>query len=184
MTIDSVVAGRFTYGHKKIRVRTWGEGHQLRLGSFCSIANNVNVYLGGNHRVDWATTFPFGHIFKGRLGGEGIIGHPSSNGDVVVGNDVWIGSGATLMSGVNIGDGAVIAANAHVVSNVEPYAIVGGNPAKHLKFRFDEQIRNLLLELRWWDLDLAIIREIAPEISQPPEIKKLRNLIQRYAGAI
>jgi len=61
---------------------------------------------------------------------------------------------------------------------------VGGNPAKHLKFRFDEQIRNLLLELRWWDLDLAIIREIAPEISQPPEIKKLRNLIQRYAGAI
>lgn len=183
MTINSVVAGRFTYGHKKIRIRTWGEGHQLKLGSFCSIAPNVTVYLGGNHRVDWVTTFPFGHIFQDSLGGENIVGHPSSNGDVVVGNDVWIGSGATLMSGVSIGNGAVIAANAHVVSDVEPYAIVGGNPAKHLKFRFDKEIRNLLLELRWWDLDEATIREIAPEISQPPEVQTLRNLIERHAGA-
>ncbi|MEL7205445.1 MAG: CatB-related O-acetyltransferase [Pseudomonadota bacterium] len=133
--------------------------------------------------MDWVTTFPFGHIFQDSLGGENIVGHPSSNGDVVVGNDVWIGSGATLMSGVSIGNGAVIAANAHVVSDVEPYAIVGGNPAKHLKFRFDKEIRNLLLELRWWDLDEATIREIAPEISQPPEVQTLRNLIERHAGA-
>ena len=98
MTKNSIAVGRFTYGHKKIRVQTWGEGHKLKLGAFCSIADNVTVYLGGNHRVDWITTFPFGHIFKDRLGGENIVGHPSSNGDVVVGNDVWIGSGATLMS--------------------------------------------------------------------------------------
>lgn len=176
--------GRFTYGHNKIRLRTMSTNNRLKIGSFCSIADNITVILGGNHRVDWATTFPFGHIFKRRLGGADIVGHPASNGDVVIGNDVWIGTGATIMSGVVIGDGAVVAANAHVVSDVDPYAIVGGNPAKHLKFRFDQEIRDLLLELRWWDLDEEIIREIAPELCAQPEISALTSLIKRYAVAL
>ena len=183
MVSDSMDVGRFTYGHNKIRVRTWSSADRLKIGSFCSIADSVTVNLGGNHRIDWATTFPFGHIFKRRLGGETIVGHPSSNGDVIIGNDVWIGTGVTIMSGVNIEDGAVIAANSHVVSNVKRYAIVGGNPDKHLKFRFDQRIRELLLELSWWELDLAVIREIAPLLSTPPEATTLISLISRFRNS-
>lgn len=182
MANEYLEVGRFTYGHNKITLRRWGAEAKLRIGSFCSIANNVTVMLGGNHRVDWATTFPFGFMFKGRFGDTPMPGHPASGGDVVIGNDVWIATGSTIMSGVKVGDGAVIAANSHVVSDVAPYAIVGGNPAKHVKFRFDEEIRDLLLELRWWDLDEAAIREIIPALSAPPEAEVLRGLIKAHRG--
>lgn len=180
MDQNSIEAGEFTYGHQKIRLHTWSSGSKLKLGAFCSIADDVTVVLGGNHRVDWATTYPFGHIFTRRLGGEDIVGHPSSNGDVVIGNDVWVGAGSTIMSGVKIGDGAVVAANSHVVSDIDPYAIAGGNPAKHIKFRFEPEICDLLLELRWWELDATDIREIAPLLSAPPDAKTLKSLIERF----
>lgn len=178
-----VSIGRFTYGFKHMRVLQWGEEASLRIGSFCSIANGVTVFLGGNHRTDWITTFPFGHIFTSQLGGEGIEGHPGTTGDVVVGNDVWIGSGSTIMSGVCIGDGAVVAANSHVVTDVAPYAIVGGNPAKHIKFRFDSEIRDLLLEMRWWNLSVKIIEKIAPELCAVPSKTVLLSLIERTSGS-
>jgi len=110
-----VSVGRFTYGHENIAVMQWGEGCPLDIGAFCSIADNVQIFLGGNHRTDWITTFPFGHIFQKDLGGENIQGHPATNGGVSIGNDVWIGRGATIMSGISIGNGAVIAANSTVV---------------------------------------------------------------------
>jgi acetyltransferase-like isoleucine patch superfamily enzyme len=112
---SSVSVGRFTYGHENIAVKQWGEGCPLDIGAFCSIADNVQVFLGGNHRTDWITTFPFGHIFQTDLGGENIQGHPATNGGVSICNDVWIGWGATIMSGISIGNGAVIAANSTVV---------------------------------------------------------------------
>ncbi|WP_304170139.1 CatB-related O-acetyltransferase [Phenylobacterium aquaticum] len=171
--------GRFTYGVENVLVRQWGEGAGLEIGSFCSIASSITIFLGGNHRADWITTFPFGHIFQEELGGEGIVGHPATNGDVRIGHDVWIGHGVTIMSGVTIGDGAVIAANATVVKDVAPYQIVGGNPAKALKTRFSEEIIALLLELRWWTLPVETIREIAPELSTAPDAGRLRALIQR-----
>jgi acetyltransferase-like isoleucine patch superfamily enzyme len=178
MARNNVEVGRFTYGDKKIQVRRWGSDAKLRIGSFCSIADGVSVLLGGNHRVDWATTFPFGHVFIPRLGGEDIVGHPASNGDVVIGNDVWIATGSTIISGVTIGDDAVIGANSNVVSDVAPYTVVGGNPAKLIKKRFEPEISDLLLELRWWELDIAVIKEIAPVLSTPPEAKVLRSLIK------
>ena len=172
--------GRFTYGEQNISISQWNEGAALRIGAFCSLAKNVNIFLGGNHRTDWITTFPFGHIYQDELGGSEILGHPSTKGDVIIGNDVWIGFGATIMSGIRIGDGAVIAANACVTKDVAPYHIVAGNPAKHVKQRFDDEIVDLLLRLKWWDLPLEDIKRITKTLSSKPDKLILLELISTY----
>ena len=172
--------GRFTYGFENVAVKQWGEGAALTIGAFCSIADNVTVFLGGNHITDWITTYPFGHIFVDELGGGDIQGHPVTKGDVIIGNDVWIGSGTTIMSGIHIGDGAVIAANSCVVKNVSAFEIVGGNPSRHIKMRFDEETINLLLNLRWWDLSLNEIKSMVQDLSSKPTNELLRNLILKY----
>ena len=177
---SNVTIGRFTYGIEHLSVREWGDGAALDVGSFCSIASAVTIFLGGNHRVDWASTYPFGHLYTDELGGKGIKGHPATNGDVVIGHDVWIGHGTTIMSGVTIGDGAVIAANAQVVKDVAPYEIVGGNPAKHLKFRFDEEVRAALSALQWWTLPEDDIRQIAEVLSAKPTVAAINELVQRF----
>src|ERR1700742_3580782 len=98
-----VTVGRHTYGHKKLTVRYWNEDASLTVGSFCSIAEGVKVFLGGNHRVDWVTTYPFSEFAYRWKSSRGIEGHPATNGDVRIGNDVWIGAGATIVSGVTVG---------------------------------------------------------------------------------
>lgn len=149
--------GRYTYGMPDIH---WSNPNaKLIIGSFCSIAAGVKVYLGGNHRTDWITTYPFGHIHQGIFNRFNGTGHPASKGYVNIGNDVWIGEYATIMSGVSIGDGAVIANNSHVVKDVEPYSIVGGNPAKHIRFRFSPTQIESLLRIKWWDWDDAKIND-------------------------
>lgn len=175
-----VSVGRFTYGVENVTIKQWGEGASLRIGSFCSIASSIEVFLGGNHRTDWITTFPFGHIFCDELGGTDIRGHPATKGDVTIGDDVWIGHGVTILSGVSIGSGAVLAAKAVICKDVAPYEIVGGNPAKLLKKRFDDQIVDLMLTLRWWDLPLEAIRDLAPELSKAPVKQLLLELVSRY----
>lgn len=145
--------GKYTYGHNLINTMSWGSNSQLIIGSFCSIADKVKVFLGGNHRVDWITTFPFTHIHQNVFYLENKTEHPVTKGDVIIGNDVWIGQETTIMSGIKIGDGAVVAANSVVVKDVEPYTIVGGNPAKLIRKRFDDSIINLLLDIKWWDWD-------------------------------
>ena len=109
---SNISVGRFTYGFENLTIRQWNEGAALKIGAFCSLADKITIFLGGNHRTDWISTFPFGHIYQAELGGSRISGHPSTKGDVVVGNDVWIGSGVTIMSGLHIGDGSVLSANA------------------------------------------------------------------------
>lgn len=177
---SKITIGRFTYGIENISVKQWGEGASLVIGSFCSIASNITIFLGGNHRVDWITTFPFGHIFAKQLGGTDINGHPSTKGDIIIGNDVWIGHNSTIMSGISVGDGAVISANSHVVKNVDSYAIVGGNPAKNIRYRFNPEIRRLLLDLRWWDLPIDNIKSIVLELSNKPDIDSLQRLLERF----
>ena len=81
---------------------------------------------------------------------------------VTIGNDVWIGESSTILSGIEIGDGAVIAANSNVVKNVEPYSIVGGNPTKHIKYRFTGEQITELLKIKWWDMEDSIINELLP----------------------
>ena len=175
-----ITVGRYTYGFKNIVIRQWNEGAALKIGAFCSLSTNINIFLGGNHRTDWITTFPFGHIYKDELGGEDIIGHPTTKGDVIIGNDVWIGSGVTIMSGLKIGDGAVISANACVTKDVLPYHIVGGNPAKLIKQRFDDEIIDLLLMLKWWEFSAENIKSINKILSSKPDKDLLLNLLLKF----
>ena len=151
--------GKYTYGKPILH---WNNGAKLIVGNFCSIAANVNIYLGGNHRTDWVTTYPFGHIHHNTFNKFNGIGHPSTKGDVIIGNDVWISDNVTIMSGVKIGDGAIIANNSHVVKDVEPYSITGGNPARHIKYRFTQEQREKLLEIEWWNWDDEKINNFTP----------------------
>ena len=135
-----VVVGRKTYG--PINVVDSGETEQmLRLGSYCSIASNVVFLLAGEHKVKSVSTYPFKVIAFGQSLEAG------SKGDIVIGDDVWIGYSSIICSGVTIGQGAVIAAGSVVTKNVEPYAVVGGSPAKLIKWRFEESLRNKLLKI-------------------------------------
>ena len=125
---------------------------KLVIGSFCSIGSGAAFIMAGNqgHRRDWISTFPFYWMpeidaFEGARNGF----EPA--GDTVIGNDVWIGTEAIVMPGVKIGHGAVIGTRALITKDVEPYAIVGGNPSKTLRMRFVEADIARLLELRWWD---------------------------------
>lgn len=140
--------GKYTYG--KPNIHQWGEGKKLTVGNFCSIGGNCNVYTGGNHRTDWVTTYPFGHIHQKKFNKFNGKGHPSTKGDVVIGNDVWIGDNVTIMSGITIGDGVVIANNSHVIKDVKPYSLIGGNPAKFIKYRFNQEQIKKLLQIKWW----------------------------------
>lgn len=138
--------GRGSYG--PLRVTDFGEGTRLKMGAYCSVAEGARVLLGGGHRVDWVTTYPFS-VLEPSL--AHISGHPVSRGDVVIGNDVWIGTDALILSGVTIGDGAVIMARAVVSRDVAPYAIVGGAPASERSRRFDERTVARLLAVAWWN---------------------------------
>lgn len=133
-------------------------GDRLVIGRFCAIAQGVRFVMNGaNHRMDGFSTYPF-NIFGG--GWERVTPTPGQlpyKGDTVVGNDVWLGYEAMVMPGVTVGDGAIVAARSVVVGDVPPYAIVGGNPARVLKRRFDDATIAALLEIAWWSWDIAKI---------------------------
>ena len=158
--------GEFTYGSPN--VYAWDLKTKLVIGKYCSIAQGVNFLLGGQHRTDWVSTFPFNEFAKDWPTAQKVLGHPATKGDIRVGHDVWIGQNATILSGVNIGHGAVIGAGAIVSKDVEPYAIVAGNPARFLKYRFDTQTRSDLLKLEWWNWDvLKVSQNIEFLMSKP-----------------
>jgi acetyltransferase-like isoleucine patch superfamily enzyme len=128
--------GKYTYGQHNIEIYYWGEGTWLDIGNFCSISGHITVYLGGNHRVDWATTYPFGHIHQNIFPTFNGLGQPWSKGNVIIGNDVWIGFGSILLAPVKIGNHAIVAAGSVVRSDVPDFAIVAGNPSKIVGWRF------------------------------------------------
>jgi acetyltransferase-like isoleucine patch superfamily enzyme len=161
MAASCITVGKYTYGHDNIRA-VWRGKNKINIGKYCSIAANCTIFLGGDHRTDWITTYPFGHIHRKVFTNFNGEGHPSTKGDVNIGNDVWIGSSVTIMSGVTIGDGAVVAANSHIVKDVPPYAIVGGNPGRVLKYRFDEHQIEQLLQIQWWNWTDVKINENLP----------------------
>lgn len=138
--LTKVVVGRNTYGGIWLTDCSPSD-NKLYIGSYCSIAEHVRFLLGGEHTTDSISTYPF-KVMK--FGDKREAG---SKGNIVVKDDVWIGDGAIICSGVTIGQGAIVAAGAVVTKNVEPYAIVGGNPAKLIRYRFDENLRNRLLQI-------------------------------------
>lgn len=174
----NVWVGKYTYGIGNIQLAHHHGSPPLKIGRFCSIAGNVKIFTGAYHRSDWITTYPFGTQHQNIFGDEIPPGFPHSNGGVTIGNDVWIGNSATIMSGVTIGDGAIIAANSHVIKNVAPYEVVGGNPAKHINFRFAQSIIEELLRVKWWNLDDATIVKIHKYLTVPSNAENVEKLIQ------
>jgi acetyltransferase-like isoleucine patch superfamily enzyme len=146
---SQITMGRHSYGDP---LRIWREGPDpswVRIGSFCSIGYGVLFMEGGNHPTDWVSTFPLRVIFD--LPGAHADGHPFDKGDVTVGHDVWIGREARIMSGVTIANGAVIAGYSVVTRDVQPYAIVGGVPAREIRRRFTDEQIDALQRIAWWE---------------------------------
>ena len=141
--------GEFTYGQPI--VHRWDDKTKLKIGKFCSIGSNVQIFLGGEHHTEWLTTYPFDVLM-----GEG---QTKSKGDVTIGNDVWIGNDVTILSGVTIGDGAVIGAGSVVTKNVPDFAIYGGAPAKFIRYRAEGHNLKWWHQLQWWDWPLEKIAD-------------------------
>ena len=138
---------------------------RLVIGKFCSIAHGASFVLnGGNHFADRLSTFPF-PIF-GEAFGAPDPGPWPNRGGITIGHDVWIGWDATILPGVTVGDGAIIATKAVVASDVPPYAIVAGNPAKVVKYRLPEADIARMLKLSWWDWPVERITEASQALMQ------------------
>jgi acetyltransferase-like isoleucine patch superfamily enzyme len=151
-----------------------------KIGRFCSIAGNVNIGPG-NHPTDWLSTSPFQYnsvyLDSPEIRGLGITGLTHAREDfVTIGNDVWVGSSVTILEGVTISDGAVVASGSVVTKNVPPYAIVGGVPAKVLKYRFVDSVIESLLKLQWWNYDLRGMKSV-PFNSVDKSIDEILRLI-------
>ena len=173
-----ITVGEGTYGAVHIIKHSWNLETKIHIGKYCSIADNIHIFLGGNHNMNSVTTFPFSvdSSHDNLFGARGS--QPISKGDIEIGNDVWIGSNVSIMSGVKIGNGSVIAAFSHVVKNVLPYEVVGGNPAQHIKFRFSHEVIRSLLEIAWWDWTQdRILKNLTLLLSEPSNeiLKLMRN---------
>lgn len=148
--INAVSVGKATYGG--IYVLDFGGTHKLQIGSYCSIGPNVTFVLEADHEWGCLSTFPF----KVKILNE--QSEAVSKGDITIEDDVWIGCGAILLSGIQVGQGAVIAAGSVVTKDVPAYAIVAGNPARVIKYRFDEKTIAKLLQVDYKKLDETSIR--------------------------
>lgn len=151
--LNRVSVGKMTYG--QLNVMSYHDiDTTLTIGNFCSIANDVKFFLDGEHCVDTVSTFPFKYFYTDSDEVDNV-----TKGSIVVGDDVWIGHSATILSGVTIGQGAVIAAGALVCKDIPPYAIVGGVPAKVIKYRVSEKLREKLLNIDFSKFDDKFVKD-------------------------
>ncbi len=164
----NIIVGDYTYYddfesvenfEKNVKYHFDFVGDKLIIGKFCMIASGVSFIMNGaNHLTDSISAYPFaifGNDWKDAMDGKSY----PSKGDTIIGNDVWIGHNATIMPGITIGDGAIIATNATVTKNVEPYSIVGGNPATLIRKRFSAEQITQLLSIKWWNWDIDKITQ-------------------------
>jgi lipopolysaccharide transport system ATP-binding protein len=160
--MNGVHIGDYTYGVPEIDKFT--NKYEVTIGKFCSISKGVKILAESNHRTDWVTTYPFSsYVF---YTSKPDYGHPAG-GNITIGNDVWIARDVTILSGVTIGNGAVLAAGAVVTKDVADYEIVGGVPAKHIKFRLSPEQIEKLLKISWWNWDINKIRENTDLLESP-----------------
>lgn len=190
VTHPNIRVGRFSYysgyyhGHSFDACARFilpdDDADKLIIGSFCSIGSGAAFIMAGNqgHRNDWISTFPF-YWMPDVAAFHGAQNGFRSAGNTVVGNDVWIGSEAVVMPGVSIGDGAVIGTRALVTRDVEPYTIVGGNPAAPIRKRFDDVRIAMLSEMQWWDWDDDQLR-VAMPILTSGDVEMLFDVWQRF----
>ncbi len=138
--------GRYTF----IGMNSYVDKSTSSIGRFCSIAMGAKISLN-NHPMEWVSTHPFLYNKKYKFVDANVSVAGVNNKKTIIGNDVWIGANVTILAGVTIGDGAVLGANALVTKDVAPYSVVNGTPAKHVKFRFEEDVIKKLLEIKWWN---------------------------------
>ena len=153
-------------------------GDRLIIGKFCQIAAGVEFVMNGaNHQMNAVSTFPF-YTLEGWN-----MEPPSANdlplkGDTVIGNDVWIGQNAVILPGIQVGDGAIIGANSVVGSDVSPYTVVAGNPARMIRKRFDDTLTDLLLRFRWWDKPVEEIDRLIPLLTCS-DLEKVKETLKK-----
>ncbi|TIR15279.1 MAG: CatB-related O-acetyltransferase [Mesorhizobium sp.] len=172
---EHVTVGRHSYGVTWRKVLFPSKEAPLRVGAFCSIAGRVLFICSGQHPTASATTFP---IYSRLLKQPEPIAEDSKPAGITVGNDVWIGNGAMILPGVEIGDGAVVGAGAVVTKNVPPYAIVGGSPARLIRYRFSQDVISKLLAIQWWRWDDDKVKHEAGLLTGPIE-----TFIERHSVA-
>lgn len=187
ITNPNIIVGDFTYFsdvffEKHVLHRYDYYQDKLIIGKFCQIAKGVNFVMNGvNHQMNAVTTFPF-YILEGWDQNVPSLSEMPQKGDTVIGNDVWIGENATILPGVHVGDGAIIGMNSVVGSDVPPYTIVAGNPARKIRQRFDNELIDLLLRLKWWDKDIEEINSLIP-ILTCSDLEKVKNEIKTLLNA-
>jgi len=170
-----VSVGCYTYGNPRLML--WSDKEKINIGKYCSIAENVTIFGGGEHRTDWVTSFPISIAFN--LGAAWQDGIPATKGQTLIGNDVWIGYGSTILSGVTIGDGAVVGACSVVTKDIPPYIIAAGNPAKIIRKRFSRRIVKRLLKIKWWDWPPDRIIA-AYELMSSPDIDAFMDYAKKF----
>ncbi len=159
---SAYIIGAHSYGvDGSPHILTWADTATLTIGAFCSFAEGSKILLASEHRPEWITTYPLPLLNHDLPNIQECVG---TKGDVIIGSDVWVGMHAIILSGVTIGDGAVIGAGAIVTKDVEPYAIVAGNPARLIRFRFEPEVCNALQKIAWWNWPIEKIKEEQPSL--------------------
>lgn len=183
VTNPNIIVGDFTYiadsefESHVTHFYPWSRD-KLIIGKFCQIASGVAFVMNdANHQMNAVSTFPFYTLEGWEMNAPDAADMPFK-GDTVIGNDVWIGQNAVILPGVHIGDGAIIGANSIVGSDVDPYTIVVGNPAKPVRKRFDAELIELLLRFKWWDKSIDEINELIPLLTCS-ELDKVKDEIKK-----
>ena len=179
----NIIVGDFTYiadsdFESHVSHHYEWNGDKLIIGKFCQIAAGVEFVMNGaNHQMNAVSTFPFYTLEGWNMNAPAMADMPLK-GDTIIGNDVWIGQNAVVLPGVHIEDGAIIGANSVVGSDVAPYTIVIGNPAKELRKRFDDELIELMLKFKWWEKSIEEIDVLIPVLTCS-DLEKVKAEIKR-----